>query len=592
MSAPGAREAAPLKAAPTTDGRQPDVLPAYRRLHAIGRDIAARRSPLEQQQARLVATVAEMIDAHAFGFVVERDGTLALRDFALDARYRADHLSIGNELRLAASEALRTREPRVEPSASVPGAFVFATSVGDGRGAIAAIKGGGETALSATRATLELSALALSLDPGGGVRGESVKALAALSISLGAGPASEPASLADRLAAAFTARMVFIAAANGEILASAPAALHGRETPVRNALRSLAKRCADLDSPLIVRASDDGEKQVADELSATRVVAFRIGDRRARRDRVVIIVEPGPAFVDLDASGWTIARALFEADDAPLPVRRNRDWRPKRSVIATGVVAVAALAALLVPVPDRIRAEAELEADGRHFVSASFSGVLREAKVKAGDVVRKDDTIAVLEGEALQLARSTAASKADEAFRRRDAAIREKRITDAELARNEGEAAASERDLLDWQLASLELKAPVDGVVLDSPLEQSAGAPVREGDIVVEIAPLQSIRARVDVPVESLARLPESPHASLYLDGVRLDAIEIERFSMAPEVETRNGRTVLPLRAVVANATHALRPGQRGVAVIPAGHSLLGEILFRDAWIAMRRWWR
>ena len=584
-------KAASLQAEAIAEGPQAEAVPAYRRLHLLGREVAAGLGSVEQQQARLVAIAAELIDAHALGFVTERDGVLTLRDFALDARHRADHLSIGNELRLAASECLRTREPRMEPSANIQGAFLLATTLADSRSAVAAIKSGGEAVLPAARATLELAALAMSFGVTSRGGGAIISALAALAAADDAVP-REPAELAARLLSALGARMIFIAAANGELMASAPGALPNKETPAHRELRALAKRAAGQDRPVVVRSSDGDEKQVAIELNATKLAAFRIGDKRDGRDVFVIAVEPARPFSELDAGGWAVARSLIEARTALPPARARRNWRPKRSALATLFFALAAGVALLVPIPDRIRAEATLEADGRHFVSASFSGVLREARVKAGDVVGKDDTIALLEGEALQLARNTAASKADEAFRRRDAAIREKRITDAELARNEGEAAAAERDLLDWQLANLELKAPVDGVVLDSPLEQSAGAPVREGDVVAEIAPLEHIRVRVDVPVETLSRLPPDAEASLYLDGVQSAAIAIGNFRIAPEVETINGSTVLPVWAVIENSAHALRPGQRGVAIIPTGRALIGKVLFRDAWIALTRWWR
>ncbi|HEV7306634.1 efflux RND transporter periplasmic adaptor subunit [Ensifer sp.] len=575
-----------------TEAETPAQPPVFRRLHRVVQSLGADRGARDRQHGELLAVVAELIDAYALGLVVDRDGTLALSDFALDAGHRANHLAIGNELRLAASNAIRTMEPRAEVSASVPDAVLLATPLPRGAGAITAIRPASETALMSSRATLELAALALSsgTSDAGAKLGRTLADLAATRSTTPL--PGEPNALAERLRDSLSARAVFIATAAGDVLAASPTAVPRNSAPVAEQIRDFARRCARFDQPLVEHKLGDDKASLASELNAKTVVGFRVADGRTGRDAIVIVVEPGAGFADLDTNGWTAARAIVDVNVTPAPPRRLRALRPGAKLL-TAVVALALIsAALFIPVPDRIRAEAELEAEGRHFVAASFSGVLREAKVKAGDVVRQGDTIALLEGEALQLSRNTAASKADEAFRRRDAAIREKRITEAELARNEAEAAASERDLLDWQLANLVLKAPVDGVVLNSPLERSAGAPVREGDTIVEIAPLEHMRVRVDIPVEALARMPDRAEAELYLDGVQSDAIRIANFRNAPEVETIGGRTVLPVRATIENTSQSLRPGQRGVAVLPTGTARLGEILFRDAWIALKRWWR
>ncbi|MGE6781851.1 HlyD family efflux transporter periplasmic adaptor subunit [Ensifer adhaerens] len=574
------------------DGKAPPQPPVYRRLHRAVQAVGADRSAPDRHRGELLAAVAELIDAYALGHVIDRDGTLALSDFALDAGHRANHLAIGNELRLAASDAIRTMEPRADAAASIPNAVLLATPLPRGTGAIAAIRPASEAALASSRATLELAALAVTLGSAG-TDAPLTKTLSDLAAGVATTPLpDEPNAFAGRLRDILRARSVFITTPAGDVLASSPTSVPRNSAPIAEQLRNFARRCARLDHPLVERKSGDGKPGLATELNAGHVIGFGITGRRTARDAIIIVAEPGAPFAELDGNGWTVVKAIMNVNAIPVAPRRMPVFRPGARLL-TGLVALGLMtAAYFIPVPDRIRAEAQLEAEGRHFVAASFSGVLREAKVKAGDVVRQGDTIALLEGEALQLARNTAASKADEAFRRRDAAVREKRITDAELARNEAEAAAAERDLLDWQLANLQLKAPVDGVVLDSPLERSAGAPVREGDTIAEIAPLEHMRVRADIPVEALQRLPHPANALLYLDGVQSEAIKLADFRNAPEVETIAGRTVLPVRATIENTGQSLRPGHRGVAVFATGRARLGEVLFRDAWIALKRWWR
>lgn len=590
--APPQDELSSTKAAGPNPTIATEAAPAHRRLQAIAAEIADGKGTPEHLQSRILTSLAELLDADAVAFVTERDGSLGVRDLALDARHRAAHLAIGNEFRMAASEVLRTSRPRVEPSVNVPAAMLVATPLVDGQSVIAAIKAGPEKNLSTIKTTLELAALAMNaaVPRAGPPLASMLSSVMTTLEETGEHPAE---SLADRLVSAFGARLVLVCDTDGTILATAPKSTMRQDTPAHQAAARLVSRATAHGRPIIERTTDGDSDTLARQLTASMAVALPVNGAGRERRTVLVVVEPSAAFAGLDTEGWRVVQALLATSAAASPSLRDKTrWRPTRKAMLTLLAIAAASATLFVPVPDRIRAEAELEPESRNFVSASFSGVLQTATVKPGDIVTAGETIALLEGEALSLARNTAAAKAEEAFRRRDAAKREKRITEAELARNEGEAAAAERDLLDWQLASLDLKSPVDGVVLASPLEQSAGAPVREGDVIAEIAPLQHIRVRFDVPVESLSRLPSASQAKLYMDGASSDPIDIEDFKTAPEAETIGGRTVLPLRAGIDNSNNVLRPGQRGVVLIPTGTSLLGEILFRDAWIALKRWWR
>ncbi|MEM1314437.1 MAG: HlyD family efflux transporter periplasmic adaptor subunit, partial [Pseudomonadota bacterium] len=258
--------------------------------------------------------------------------------------------------------------------------------------------------------------------------------------------------------------------------------------------------------------------------------------------------------------------------------------------LAPAAAAALLVGAMFLPWPDRIRAEAVLEPESRRFVSAGFSAVIETLAAEPGDLVRAGDVIAALDGEALRLERDAAAARRDEALRRRDAALRDGRVTEAELSRLAAEAADAETDLLDWRLARLVLRAPIDGIVLASAFEDADGAPVREGDVIAEVAPLERLEVRVFAPLLDLERLGEAGDGRLHLDGVSGAPIALGPLEPGPRAEAHDGAAALPLTTVIANPDGALRPGQRGVAILPTGDSTLGAVLFRRAWAAARRW--
>ena len=57
------------------------------------------------------------------------------------------------------------------------------------------------------------------------------------------------------------------------------------------------------------------------------------------------------------------------------------------------------------------------------------------------------------------------------------------------------------------RLENLEIKSETNGIVLQGDLEDARGAPVRRGDVLMEISPLKQLTLEVDVPESDIAYL-------------------------------------------------------------------------------------
>lgn len=575
-----------LDAGPATKSER-DVPPLHSRLRKQLRDAHTHAAGKVQGAVPVLAALAEMIDAEAAVIAVERDGALAIRDLTLDARHRDDRTRLAAELRLAASEALRGTGSHEEMSTALPGAVVLASAFPDGGGAVAVLRKGGAPVQFA-RATLELAAAALQPATNEGSTGLTTGLCSLLDSFKDTAP-GDPVELAGLMGSAFGASHVFVGSDDGSIRAVFPVGAVRDDSLVEAATRDLFIRAGSAASP-IVEPRGAASGTLASALKADCVVAMQVGGRRSATPAICLLANPGPAFRQLDAQGWTVVQTLLDATlETPRrsKAKSEHSWKGR---IGAMVATALAVAVMFIPIPDRIRAEVELEPEGRRFVTATFNAVLLNSDAAPGDTVARGQVIAELEGEELVLSHSGAVARADEAFRRSDAAVRAKEVTKAELARLEGEAAAAERDLFEWQIAQLQLRSPVDGIVLESPFEHSDGAPIREGDVIAEIAPVDRLRVRIDVPIEDLQRLDEADDGDLYIDGVPGEPMSVAVFTRAARAETINGQTVIPLRTTIDNPESRLRPGQKGIALLPTGRAPIGEILFRNAWNAFRRW--
>jgi hypothetical protein len=541
----------------------------------------------------LLRAAAALADAEAAALLAPgADGAFAVARLALDARSVAARAAIEAELRLIAAEAAADGPAgaRSRAARGVPGATATAAAAPDGAviALLARARPGAAAPDACGVAYLAAAALAALRAGGGGVAGAAASILTA--------GARDAAAFAEALRAATGARLALVADGRGTVTAMAPAGAFDPAAPLgRRAEAALARVAATGATEILDRGRDgpgDPEAEaLLDGFAARRVAVLRAAPAGARRTLAVLLVAPAGPFDALDRAGWAPIRAAAEAAGAAAgaapPGDRGAAWRRRAPALAAAAVALGALA---LPAPDRIRAEATLEPEARRFVTAAASAVLATAPPRPGTLVAEGEAVGALDDGALALARAASEARRREAEGRADAALRDGRITAAELARFEAAAAAAETALADWRLARLTLRAPVAGVVLSSPFEDASGAPVREGDALLEIASLDRLRLRIDVPAADLARLQPGAEGLLRLDGVDGPPLAVGPFTPAPRAEAGSAGVVLPLTAVIANPDGRLRPGQIGVVTAPTGEAPLGEILFRRARAAVARW--
>lgn len=547
----------------------------FQKLREIGAQFLAAEVPREQTEREFITVLAGLLDAEACALAVKRDGKLVLRDMVLDQPLADRRAVLSSELRLVAASTIRDQRSIAEPCESIAGRIMLAAPSVSGAYVLLTVVRGNSAKLAGYRATLELAALVLNV----GQQSDAQQLAVAADAVLGLKPTELSAASLREL---FGATMVVISGRRGRVADISPSSTLNKDSP---AGRLIAEAFA--------RPSTDSPQTEAPEIAAALNASAARMLGTDRPNFRILVATPGGAFEHLSQAHWAAIARMLPVSRKLMSAAASRSQVGILKRLPALVVIAALLGVMAIPIEDRIRADAFLEPDGKRFVTAQFSAILAETLVKPGDSVAAGDVLGRLEGEALQLARTAADTRADDAARRRDTALRAKEIAAAELSRLDERSAIAERDLLDWRLERLELRAPIDGVVLASNLEDSAGAPVREGDLIFEISPLDKLRVRIDIPIVDLARLPEDPAAVLVLDGKDSD-IEIELGSLSPQPRAivSEGETVLPHDATILNESGELRPGQKGLVIVPTGEARIGEILFRRAWIRMSRWLR
>jgi RND family efflux transporter MFP subunit len=239
----------------------------------------------------------------------------------------------------------------------------------------------------------------------------------------------------------------------------------------------------------------------------------------------------------------------------------------------------------------RVTAPAVLEGTVQRAVTAPLDGYIVQASARAGDIVERDQLLAALEDKDLRLEKVQWEGEREKFQREYSRALAERdrarvRILGAQIEQAEARVA-----LLAEQLARTRLTAPFAGMVVAGDLSQSLGAPVSRGDVLFEIAPLDSYRVILKVDERDIGALAPGQQGRLALAGLPGEPLPIRVQKITPVAEARDGSNLFRVEAVLEGASERLRPGMNGVGKIGIDERGLFWIWTHKLAYWVQLWW-
>lgn len=146
------------------------------------------------------------------------------------------------------------------------------------------------------------------------------------------------------------------------------------------------------------------------------------------------------------------------------------------------------------------------------------------------------------------------------------------------------------RQLLERRLANLEIKSPVDGIVVAGDLQRSEGVTVGVGQVLYEVAPLGQMTAELAITDEEIAGVASGMPVTLRLDSQPQRQWSGSLVRIHPRSVTREKDNVFLGEIPLDNTDGALRPGMKGRANIRTGSRSLAWVLFHRPWNYLTSW--
>ena len=240
----------------------------------------------------------------------------------------------------------------------------------------------------------------------------------------------------------------------------------------------------------------------------------------------------------------------------------------------------------------RVSAKTVLEPIVQRAAAAPFNGYIRDAPVRAGDLVQAGQVLCALDDRELRLERLKSLSKLEEHQKEYHKAMAEREAAKVEILTAQMHQVQAEIALLDDQLAHTKLLAPFDGIIVTGDLSQQLGAPIEKGKVLFEIAPLDKYRLVIEVDERDIADVMAGQRGSLMLSAFPSEIIDVTVETITPVSTAKEGRNFFRVEAQFDQPHDRLRPGMEGAGKIEIDRRRLTWIWTHQIvdWIRLAAW--
>jgi len=240
----------------------------------------------------------------------------------------------------------------------------------------------------------------------------------------------------------------------------------------------------------------------------------------------------------------------------------------------------------------KISAETNLEGKVRRVIVAPFEGYLKESVVRAGDTVEEGAVMCVMDDRDLRLERLNLLSKQTQYQRQYQEAVAGHDRAEAEIIKAQADQTSAQLELVEGQIRRTKITAPFRGIVLSGDLSQKLGGSADKGEVLFEIAPLDSYRIILAVDEKHIAGVKTGQTGQMILSSVPDERFQFRVERITPISTAKSGMNYFRVEAGSKDISERIRPGMTGVGKINAGRLKLIDIWTKDLrdWIRLKVW--
>ncbi len=223
------------------------------------------------------------------------------------------------------------------------------------------------------------------------------------------------------------------------------------------------------------------------------------------------------------------------------------------------------------------------------YVVAAFDGIIDDVFVEPGDQVASGSELVTLDGREISLELSSLAADSSKALKMRDSHHVRGDVAAAQMAQLEYQRLQERIKLLSIRQTQLRISSPTDGIVLSGDIKRSRKGPVNKGQVLFEIAPIDTVLIEMGIPDEDISHVDIGQPVSVIFDAFPRRTWHGKVDRVSPASRLIDGDNLFTASLELDNADRSLQPGMRGRAKIFIDRRSPAWIYFHKPWYSLQR---
>ena len=239
--------------------------------------------------------------------------------------------------------------------------------------------------------------------------------------------------------------------------------------------------------------------------------------------------------------------------------------------------------------PYKVDGTFALKAEHTVHISAPVDGIVEEAPVRPGDVVKKGDMLMGLNTRDLLLERAKTLARIAQHQHEAEKARATYSLAEMRIAQSAAEEANIELQQIDFRLENAVVKSPFDGVVVEGELQAKIGVPLRQGETFMKVSSLDGLYVEILIAEQDIHDVNIGDEASISFVGRPDLAYQVRLEQIIPQAQVNGGQNMFVVRAeILTDMSDWWRPGMSGVAKINVGERSIWWMLTHQTFDFLR----
>jgi len=243
---------------------------------------------------------------------------------------------------------------------------------------------------------------------------------------------------------------------------------------------------------------------------------------------------------------------------------------PNHLTFKSSVIAILTIIGILLTLHGtfRITANATLEGRIQRVITSPIDGFINSVHARAGDIVKKGQLMGSIDDQDLIVEKTKLNSELNQLKRQTREAMALRNRSSVQIQQAKLKQIKAKLDLVESQLKRTKLVAPFKGIVIEGDLDQLLGAPIKRGEILFKVAPLDLYRIILKVKENDIAHIDIGQSGHLTLASQPNNILPIKIDNIMPISVAENGYNYFRVEAQLLADTAQLRPGMQGIGKI------------------------